>query len=53
MIYHGAVREGRPNHNRFIEVTATAPAKMFGLYPRKGSIAIGTDADAPTTDKFC
>ncbi|MBT8213507.1 MAG: dihydropyrimidinase [Acidimicrobiia bacterium] len=45
LIYHGAVSEGRLSLNRFVEVTATAPAKMFGLYPQKGTIAIGSDAD--------
>jgi len=45
MIYHGAVGEGRLSLNRFVEVTATTPAKMFGLFPQKGTIAIGTDAD--------
>jgi dihydropyrimidinase len=45
MIYHGAVGEGRLSLNRFVEVTATAPAKMFGLFPQKGTIAVGTDAD--------
>ncbi|MEE8486205.1 MAG: dihydropyrimidinase [Acidimicrobiia bacterium] len=45
MIYHGAIGEGRLSLNRFVEVTATAPAKMFGLYPQKGTIAIGSDAD--------
>ena len=45
LIYHGAVGEGRLSLNRFVEVTATAPAKMFGLFPQKGTIAIGSDAD--------
>jgi len=31
--------------NRFVETTATAPARLFGLYPQKGDIAIGADAD--------
>ena len=45
-----AVREKRLSLNRFVEITATAPAKIFGLYPRKGTIAIGADADIVVWD---
>jgi dihydropyrimidinase len=45
LIYSGGVAEGRINVNRFVEITATTPAKMFGLYPKKGTIAVGSDAD--------
>ncbi len=45
LIYHGAVAEDRLSVNRFVEVCSTTPAKMFGMYPDKGTIAIGSDAD--------
>ena len=45
LIYHGAVAEERLSLERWVEVCATTPARMFGLYPRKGTIAIGSDAD--------
>ena len=44
------VRAGRISMNRFVEITATAPAKIFGLYPRKGTIAVGADADIVVWD---
>jgi len=50
LIYHGAVVEGRLSANRWVETCATAPAKMFGLYPRKGTIAVGSDADIVVFD---
>jgi len=45
LIFNGGVSEGRIGLNRFVEITATTPAKMFGLYPKKGTIAVGSDAD--------
>jgi dihydropyrimidinase len=45
LIYHHGVGGGRINLNRFVELTSTAAAKIFGLFPRKGTIAIGSDAD--------
>src|SRR6201998_4545004 len=52
LIYSGGVASGRFSVNRFVELVCTTPAKLFGLYPRKGTIAVGSDADlvifAPT-----
>ena len=45
LIYSGGVAAGRFSVNRFVELVSTTPAKLFGLYPRKGTIAIGSDAD--------
>src|ERR1700723_725209 len=45
LIYSGGVAAGRFSANRFVELVATTPAKLFGLYPRKGTIAVGSDAD--------
>ena len=45
LIYSGGVAAGRFSANRFVELVSTTPAKLFGLYPRKGTIAIGSDAD--------
>jgi dihydropyrimidinase len=50
LIYHGAVALGHLSLNRFVEVTATTPSKMFGLYPQKGTIAVGSDADIVVFD---
>ncbi|MDQ2787602.1 MAG: amidohydrolase family protein [Chloroflexota bacterium] len=45
MLYSEGVRTGRISLRRFVEVTATNAARLFGLYPRKGVIAVGSDAD--------
>jgi dihydropyrimidinase len=45
MIHHFGVSEGRIGLNRMVDLLATQPAKLFGLYPRKGTIAPGVDAD--------
>lgn len=45
LLFDGGVKAGRISLNRFVQLTATAPAKMFGLFPRKGTIAVGSDAD--------
>jgi dihydropyrimidinase len=44
MVYRG-VREGRISLAKFVEIVSTRPAKVFGLYPQKGAIAVGSDAD--------
>ena len=45
MIHHFGVGEGRIGLNRMVELLCTGPAKLFGLYPRKGTVAVGSDAD--------
>ncbi len=45
-----AVQKGRITENRFVEITSTAPAKLFGLYPRKGHLNPGADADIVVLD---
>jgi dihydropyrimidinase len=50
MIHHFGVREGRISLNRMVELLCTNPARLFGLYPRKGTIAAGCDADIVVFD---
>jgi dihydropyrimidinase len=45
LIYDGGVVQNRISLNRFVELTSTAAAKIFGLFPKKGTIAVGSDAD--------
>jgi dihydropyrimidinase len=50
MLYAEGVLAGRLPLTRFVEVTATNPAKLFGLWPRKGALAVGSDADLVLLD---
>ena len=50
LVHDGGVRHGRITMNRFVELCSTTPAKMFGLFPRKGTIAVGSDADIVVFD---
>lgn len=45
LLYHEGVNKKRIGLNRFVELVSTAPAKLFGLFPQKGTVAVGTDAD--------
>src|SRR5205807_9845529 len=45
LVYSRGVGKGRFSPNRFVEVVTTTPAKLFGLFPRKGTVAVGSDAD--------
>jgi dihydropyrimidinase len=44
------VMQGKLSLNRFVELIATTPAKLFGLFPKKGTIAVGSDADVVLFD---
>lgn len=45
MLWDAGVKGGRISPTRFVELVSTNPAKLMGLYPRKGTIAVGSDAD--------
>ena len=45
IVYTRGVHEGRISIKQFVDLVSTTPAKLFGLYPRKGAIAVGSDAD--------
>ena len=45
LLFHEGVNKKRIGLNRFVELVSTAPAKLFGLFPQKGTVAVGTDAD--------
>jgi dihydropyrimidinase len=50
VLYHLGVAQGRLSLNRFVELVSTNPAKIMGLYPRKGDLAVGGDADIAVLD---
>lgn len=50
LVYNGGVHAGRISLNKFVELTSTAAAKTFGLFPKKGTIAVGSDADIVVFD---
>ncbi|MDI6767666.1 MAG: dihydropyrimidinase [Bacteroidota bacterium] len=50
LIFEGGVNQKRISLNRWVEITSTAPAKIFGMYPKKGTIAVGSDADLVVWD---
>ena len=50
LLYSEGVRKGRIDLNRFVALTATNHAKIYGLYPKKGTIAVGSDADIAIWD---
>jgi dihydropyrimidinase len=50
LIHHHGVNAGKLSLNRFVEITSTAPARIFGMYPKKGTIAPGSDADVVVWD---
>ena len=45
LVFNGGVLPGRINLNEFVDLTSTSAAKMFGLFPKKGTVAVGSDAD--------
>jgi dihydropyrimidinase len=50
LIHHHGVNTGKLSLNRLVEITSTAPARIFGMYPKKGAIAPGSDADLVVWD---
>ena len=50
LLHDGGVVAGRLTRERWVDVISTGPAKLFGMYPRKGAIAVGSDADIVVYD---
>jgi dihydropyrimidinase len=50
LLHDGGVVGGRITRERWVEIVSTAPAKLFGMYPRKGAVAVGSDADLVVYD---
>ncbi len=50
LLYAGGVGEGRISLQKFVDLVSTAPARLFGLFPRKGTVSVGSDADLVVFD---
>jgi dihydropyrimidinase len=50
MLWNAGVNTGKISPSRFVELNCTNPAKIFGMYPQKGTIAVGSDADIAVWD---
>jgi dihydropyrimidinase len=50
LLHDGGVVTGRISKERWVEIISTAPAKLFGMFPQKGAIAVGSDADLVVYD---
>jgi dihydropyrimidinase len=50
LVFNGGVVGGRISKERWVEIVSTTPAKMFGMYPQKGALAVGSDADIVVYD---
>jgi dihydropyrimidinase len=50
LLHDGGVLGGRITRERWVEIVSTAPARLFGMYPRKGAVAVGSDADLVVYD---
>jgi dihydropyrimidinase len=50
LLFHEGVNKKRITLNRFVELVSTAPAKLFGMFPQKGTVAVGSDADLVVFD---
>ena len=50
LLHDGGVVGGRITKERWVEISSTAPAKLFGMYPRKGAVVVGADADLVVYD---
>jgi len=51
LMFDRGANSGKISLQKFVEITATNPAKIFGMYPQKGSITVGSDADIVIFDK--
>ena len=50
LLHDGGVLAGRITPERWVEIVSTAPARLFGMYPQKGAVAVGSDADLVVYD---